>query len=83
MSTTTQKNNCAPSLAQLEKFVKVRNRSGFSSNLQFAFDAEACGFDVKDLGEPVKVGVPGSAAYHWETPHGTLIEVGGEMMLRR
>jgi hypothetical protein len=80
MSTTTRANNCAPSLAQLEKFVKLRNKSGFSSNLQFAFDAKECGFDVNDLGQAHKLEEGG---YRWWTEHGQLIErMNGQMELR-
>jgi hypothetical protein len=41
-------------LKKLERFVKVRNKSQFSNNLQFGLDADGCGFDVADLGSPRK-----------------------------
>jgi hypothetical protein len=68
---------------QLLRFVKIRNASGFSSNLQFAIDAGEAGFKVEELGTPEKVGLKHAQAYHWQTAHGTLVELpGGEMELR-
>lgn len=68
----------ALSLAKLEKFVRTRNKSGFASNLQFAFDADACGFKVEDLGDAKKTD---DGIYYWETPFGMLVECGGSLML--
>lgn len=72
-------------LAKLEKFMQRRNKSEFSSNLQFVIDAEDCGITVDDLGPVTKVlGVNGHhAAYKWETPFGTLQEAGGRLTLYR
>jgi hypothetical protein len=68
---------------QLERFIAIRNKSGFASNLQFSIDADEAGFKVAELGTPTKVGLKQAPAYHWETPHGTLIEEpGGRMSLR-
>lgn len=55
---------------QLERFVKVRNKSGFASNLQFQIDANECGFKVLDLGDVLKV----ADGYIWHTPHGRIRE---------
>jgi len=65
-------------LAKLQRFVRMRNKSGFPSNLQFMFDLEACGMRVADLGDAKKV-APG--IYVWETPFGQLFERYGEMEL--
>jgi hypothetical protein len=67
---------------QLLKFIKIRNSSGYSSNLQFSIDAEEAGFKVEELGAVEKVGLRHAPAYHWQTPWGTLIETGGELSLR-
>lgn len=67
---------------QLLRFIKIRNSSGFSSNLQFSIDAEEAGFKVEELGATKKVGLKQCPAYHWETPHGTLIEFNGVLELR-
>ena len=66
---------------QLLKFIKIRNASGFQSNLQFEFDAREAGFDAKDLGHVAKVD---NGLYEWKTPHGVLVEFHGvlELMLR-
>jgi hypothetical protein len=82
MSTTTHANNCAPSLDQLRKFVNIRNRSEFSSNLQFAFDANEAGFDVEALGTAEKVGYKHAPLYRWQVGHGLMLqEWGGKLGL--
>lgn len=64
---------------QLLRFIDIRNRSGFSSNLQFGIDADEAGFDVKDLGQAYRRPAGG---YRWDTPHGALVEhPGGQMQL--
>lgn len=63
---------------QVEKFIKLRNKSEFSSNMQFHIDADACGFKVEDLGDVVKVG-PGE--YVWTLPFGKLREHLGKLAL--
>jgi hypothetical protein len=60
-----------PTKQQLQRFVTKRNKSGFASNLQFAFDAKECGFDVEDLGQAHRLETGG---YRWSTGHGHLIE---------
>jgi hypothetical protein len=63
----------APSLSKpaLLKFIRIRNKSGFSSNLQFAIDATEAGVDVDLLGDAMKADDGG---YEWQTPHGLLVE---------
>jgi hypothetical protein len=51
---------------QLIKFCRVRGKSGFSSNLQFAFDAEECGFDVEELGRVQTFQLDGFWGYQWK-----------------
>ena len=64
---------------QLLAFIKIRNASGFSSNLQFSIDAQEAGFDVAALGRAHRY-EPGG--YRWFTDHGELIEhPGGQMEL--
>ncbi len=63
---------------QLIKFVKLRNQSEFASNLAFGSDADACGFDGKELGKPDRYLGDG---WTWATPHGFLVEIGGKMVL--
>lgn len=65
-------------VAKLEKFVNRRNKSEFSSNLQFQIDIEACGFRIKDLGDVKKTD---DGIYYWLTPYGMLVECGGRMSL--
>lgn len=67
-------------IAKLRKFVKVRNKSGYSSNMQFWSDAKhTCGFDPEELGDPIKGKSGHWPAYRWTTPFGNLYEVGGRM----
>lgn len=51
--------------AQLLRFIKMRNKCGFNSNLQFSFDAQECGFDVEDLGGVQKFTIDGFKGYRW------------------
>lgn len=62
---------------RLERFVKIRNKAEFHSNLQFQSDANACGFSVHDLGDVEKVVDTNVRQYVWQTPVGTLIEENG------
>jgi hypothetical protein len=74
------------SKTQLKKFVRVRNESEFSSNLQFQIDAQECGFEAKDLGDPRRVmdtrydNHP--VGYCWVTEHGVLVEYHHKLFLR-
>jgi len=63
-------------LAQLKKFIATRNRSEFSSNLQFQVDCEESGFSCEDLGDAVKVVNDDGhmCGWRWDTPHGPLYE---------
>lgn len=63
---------------KLERFIKMRNKSGFQSNLQFQFDADACGLKVADFGPVTK---HEEGFYSWDTPCGRLIERFGKMWL--
>lgn len=67
-----------PTLAQLKRFVAIRAKSGYVSNLQFSIDAEEAGFKVELLGTPIKLR---EGHYRWDTPHGTLEEVDGVLEL--
>jgi hypothetical protein len=71
----------APTKAQLLAFIKRRNKSMYSSNLQFQIDAEAAGFNVSDLGDAGRCIVGGIQGYAWATPHGRLVEVCGKLSL--
>lgn len=51
---------------KLKRFVKVRNKSEFSSNFQYQIDAEQCGFEVKDLGAVRVFHIDGSKGYEWK-----------------
>jgi len=68
----------ALSQRKLERFIKMRNASGFPSNMQFMADAEDCGFNVEDLGDVTK---HTEGVYYWETPFGLLVERLGMMRL--
>lgn len=64
--------------AQLERFVAIRNKSLFSSNLQFQIDLEEVGLTLAELGEVQR---PADFVWRWETPVGTLTERDGQMEL--
>jgi hypothetical protein len=53
-------------MKKLDRFVKVRNRSGFPSNLQFQIDANECGFEVSELGDVRVFHIDGSKGYEWK-----------------
>lgn len=63
---------------QLTRFIAIRNKSGFASNLQFSIDATEAGFDVEELGS---CAARDEGGYQWNTPHGRLIEYGGVLTL--
>jgi hypothetical protein len=71
----------SPTREQLLEFIKRRNASPFSSNLQFRIDAAECGFDAADLGMPEVGETDGLTTYVWRTPHGRLVEMGGFLTL--
>lgn len=62
--------------AKLKRFVKTRNKSGYSSNLQFQIDANTCGFNVSDLGEVEVHEHRAMKVYVWATKWGLLTECG-------
>lgn len=65
---------------QLDRFISIRNKSLFNSNLQFQIDADQAGIKIKELGQPARSMLGG---YEWHTPHGLLVELpGGQLMLR-
>ena len=78
------------SRAALRRFIAIRERSPFDSNLQFAFDAASAGFNLDALGDATPYmppGVPDDAAaclrsYRWVTPWGELHEQFGKLELR-
>lgn len=67
-----------PTKKQLEKFVKLRNKSGFASNMQFWFDAKECGFEPADLGVLRKGHIGNRIVYHW--PDVDLLEYAGQLL---
>jgi len=67
---------------QLLKFIELRNKSEYQSNLQFEIDARAAGFSSTDLGQAIKVkNGDGFEDYVWETSFGKLTEHYGELTL--
>ena len=71
----------SPTREQILAFIKTRNASPFASNLQFQIDARECGFDAGDLGMAEVTEIDGLKPYHWRTPHGRLVEMGGCLSL--
>ena len=68
---------------QLEKFIKIRNKSDFSSNLQFEIDAHSADLKISELGKSKKVITEeGYEDYVWKTPFGTLREHQGALSLK-
>jgi len=53
-------------LKALQRFVKIRRKSCFNSNLQFGADADECGFTIADLGEVEKFSIDGFTGYQWK-----------------
>lgn len=68
-------------LSKLRRFVKLRAKSGFASNLQFQIDCNEAGMSVDDLGPVRKGEVGGIRAYLWTTPAGDLCEIGGRLLI--
>lgn len=75
-------------LNQLKKFIKLRNKSEFDSNLSFMFDCTAAGFEHRELGQAKhlphapKIG-DRYWSFYWTTPFGVLVEHFGKMRLFR
>lgn len=51
---------------KLRRFAKRRNKSGHQSNLQFQIDADASGFEVSELGDPIPFLIDGFKGYEWK-----------------
>lgn len=65
--------------AKVEKFIRIRNKSRFNSNLQFQIDAQEAGIRMDDLpkAEPLEIG-----AYAWDLGKlGRLVERNGKLIL--
>lgn len=75
----TRTENVMLTKKQLERFVRVRNKSPFSSNLQFQSDAEDCGFAVAELGDVTRLTPAGG--YMWRPACGVLVERFGKCAL--
>lgn len=52
-------------LAKLRRFVDIRNKSGFNSNLQFQIDCMSAGFQPEELGDTRKFMLDGFGGYVW------------------
>lgn len=65
--------------AQLLRFIKMRNKSGFNSNLQFSFDMSECGIKAKELENATNLN--DRAGCWWDLPHGVLVELYGQLTL--
>lgn len=50
---------------QLVRFVRIRNKSGLRSNLQFCSDAEEAGFYAHNLGNATRFDLDGHQLYQW------------------
>lgn len=61
---------------QLSRFIHLRNKSPFQSNLQFEIDAQRAGFDSKELGTAIKT----DTGYEWRLKDGWfLVEKNGKL----
>jgi hypothetical protein len=66
-------------LQNLKKFISIRNKSSFHSNLQFGIDLEEAGIKMEELGELIKT----EDGYMWKTLYGDLVETNGKLELRK
>ena len=64
---------------KLLKFIKIRNKSPYNSNLQFSIDADSCGIKLEDLGEVKKL--EDGYGWEWDTEFGKLQELLGKLRL--
>jgi hypothetical protein len=55
-------------LAQLKRFVRLRNKSLLQTNLQFGIDAQSCGLRVSVLGAAQSVMICGFEGFQWQVP---------------
>lgn len=65
--------------AQLLRFIKMRNKSGFNSNQQFMIDMKECGIAVKELDNATNLN--DRVGCWWDLPHGVLVELHGHLTL--
>ena len=81
MGTVTKKDEFRDKLmvARFRKFVKIRNSSGLSNNLQFGFDATEAGLDVRDFPDVIKLA---DNHYLWEFSFGRLEELYGVLTFK-
>ena len=63
---------------QLHKFIKIRNKSSYRSNLQFNIDANEVGINLRELGEATRTR---EGDFIWKTPFGILKEHHGRLQL--
>ena len=63
--------------AKIERFIKIRNKSAHSNNLQFAFDCNSAGFSPDELPKPDKI----DGGWRWSFDFGVMIEEHGMMRL--
>lgn len=74
--------------ARVKKFIKLRNKSEFDSNLSFVFDCTVAGFKHSELGQAKhlphakRIGKQ-YYQYYWDLPFGILVENFGKMRLFR
>lgn len=66
-------------LKQMQKFVKLRNRSSFNTNLQFMIDMDECGIEAKELENCTNLN--DRIGCWWDTPVGVLVELHGKLTL--
>jgi hypothetical protein len=64
---------------QMEKFIKLRNKSGFNSNLQFMIDMREAGIEVSELENCTNLNE--RIGCWWDTPVGVLVELHGRLTL--
>ena len=65
--------------AQLVRFIKLRNKSAFNTNLQFYFDMNECGIDPTELENATNLN--DRIGCWWDLPHGVLVELYGKLTL--
>lgn len=73
-------------IQKVRKFVRIRNKSEFDSNLSFIVDCMEAGFEYKELGQAKhlphaqKIGDQ-YYQFYWDLPFGILVENFGRMRL--
>ena len=77
-------NDIAAMGRKLQKFIRLRNKSEFATNLQFGIDLDRAGLKVTDLGQAFPL--PGGSGYQWFIPEDgrgniRLIEEDGTMRM--